>query len=168
MAIDIDREEKSLSIGNFLTLEKRGRVTHRYQNFYLHQTIYLNSSDWYAFLPFGFSGITINTDGAGVSASLILPNNTISRNWADQAVKEQWIGNVKVLLLNPDKTGNISDDYGQLSEYTGQIASGSWDDTRVSLNMNTILDSVGSDFPQRRLTQEFVGDIPVSNNVRLQ
>ena len=168
MAIDINEEKKSLSIGNFLTLKKNGVVQYRYQNFYISETIYLTDTEWYFFLPFGFSGITINSDGADVSASLLLPNNTISRNWADEAIKEQWVGTVKVLLLNPDKTGDISTDYGQLSEYTGQINSGSWGQTNVALNMSTVLDSVGSDFPRRRLTQTLVGDLPVSNSVRLQ
>ncbi len=170
MAIDINEEKQSLSIGHFLSLTSEGETQYRYQNFYIGETIYLNNNtEWYFFLPFGFSGITVNMDGAGTDASLLLPNNAISRNWADQAVKERWIANVKVLLLNPDSTGTIgADNFGQLAEYYGQIASGAWGDTNLSLNINTILDSVGADFPQRRLTQELVGNLPTSSSVRLQ
>ena len=34
--------------------------------------------------------------------------------------------------------------------------------------LDTVLDAVGTDVPMRRLTQQLVGAIPVSSNVRLR
>ncbi len=45
---------------------------------------------------------------------------------------------------------------------------GQWNEISVTLSVGTILDSVGSDVPQRRLTKSLVGDLPTSSGVRLQ
>jgi len=48
------------------------------------------------------------------------------------------------------------------------VASGRWKDAELDLTLNTVLDAVGSDVPQRRLTQRLIGNIPSTAGVRLQ
>jgi hypothetical protein len=153
-----------LAIGNYLRLSNReGTQSWRFQNFFISQTASFETMG-YAFLPFGFSGVSVNRNGDNTEASLVFPNNELSRAWAHTAVKESWIGHVNVMLLNPDDNTE-----GQvMHQYTGQVSAGGWDETNLTLNLNTILDAVGSDVPLRRLTQSLVGKIPVSANVRLR
>lgn len=132
---------------------------------YLGNTLSLNGRSYQNydfggsnFLPFGFSGAVINRNGDNVSASLIFPNTELTRPWASEAITGRWIAVVTVQRLNTGTT---------LYSYTGQIGGGSWDETAVRLELNTILDAVGADVPFRSLSEDLVGPLPTSNNVRV-
>lgn len=153
-----------LAVGNYLTLTSPTKgQTYRFQNFHIGQSASFEGAT-YTFLPFGFSGISVNRTGDNTEATLAFPNNDLSRNWALQAIKERWLGLVYVMLLNPDNSSTGT----RINQCVGQVASGDWDETIVKMNLNTVLDAVGSDVPLRRLTQSLIGSIPVSSNVRLR
>ena len=115
-------------------------------------------------MPFAFSGVTVNRTGDNVEASLVFPNNAISRGWGLTAVQDLWIATVLVLILDPDSSSG-----GELMHrYVGQVSNGGWDETTLQLRLDTVLDAVGTDVPMRRLTQSLVGAIPTSSNVRLR
>lgn len=133
-----------LILGNTLNLNGRS-----YQN---HNLTAAN------FLPFGFSGAVINRNGDNVSATLVFPNTEITRPWASEAITNRWIAVVAVLQLNTNTT---------VYSYTGQVGAGSWDETTVRLELNTILDAVGADVPFRSLSEDLVGPLPTSSNVRV-
>lgn len=153
----------TLSIGNYLTFTANGSVAYRFQNFHIAQSATYEGQA-YQFLPFGFSGVTINRNGDNTESSLVFPNNDLSRNWAVSALENRWMATVFVLSLNPDDrtTGTL------MHRYVGQVAEGSWDEASLKLTLNTVLDAVGSDVPMRRLTQYLVGALPITSNVRLQ
>ena len=161
--ISTTEEVNSLSLGHFLTLKPSKTIRYAYQNFFIGEA-FSYSGVHYNFIPFGFSGISVNTDGSASDASLIFPNNELSRQWADDAVKGAWYANVKVLLLNPED----KDDFGFLTEYSGRVDLGAWEESRVVLTLNTILNAVSNEIPRRRITQTLVGNLPTSTNVRLQ
>jgi hypothetical protein len=110
------------------------------------------------FLPFAFSGTVINRQGDNVNANLIFPNNDLTRPWAAEAVNSKWVAVVTVKILEPTV---------DLYSYTGQIMGASWDVTQVQLELGTVLDAVGADIPFRTLSEDLVGPLPTSNNVRL-
>lgn len=152
-----------LAVGNFVTFSDNGIVRQRFQNFFISETITYDGSE-YGFLPFGFSGVTINRTGDNTDASLLLPNNTLSRNWAVDALKNRWLAHVQVLLLDPtDRTAAT-----RLHQYYGLVTSGAWKEAELTVNLNTVLDAVGAEFPMRRLTQKLIGNIPTTSGVRLQ
>ena len=151
------------AIGNFLDFTAESGTTYRFQNFFIGQTVSYQGND-YGFVPFGFSGVTINRTGDNTEASLIFPNNDLSRRWAVDAVNNYWLAHVRVLLVDPD---NISS-FELMHEYYGRIAQGKWDETSLELQVNSVLDAVGADVPVRRLTQKLIGSIPVSNAINLQ
>lgn len=152
-----------LAIGNYLTFTAGSSVVYRFQNFHIAQTATYQGQT-YQFLPFGFSGVTINRNGDNTQASLVFPNNELSRNWAVSALEQRWLATVYVLALDPDNrtTGTL------MHQYVGQVAEGNWDESTLKLNLNTVLDAVGADTPMRRLTQSLIGALPVTSNVRLQ
>ena len=153
----------TIAVGNYLKLTNKDQtVVYRFQNFYIDFNAEYDGFSW-SFLPFGFSGVSVNRNGDNTSASLVFPNNQLSRNWGVQAVTERWLANVLVMSLDPDDrtTGTL------MHQYFGQVATGNWDETSLQLQLNTVLDAVGSDVPGRRLTQSLIGNIPVSSNVRL-
>jgi phage-related protein len=153
-----------LALGNYLDMSTQsgGRV-YRFQNFYINKTSNYQGAQ-YSFLPFGFSGVTVNRTGDNVEASLVFPNNEISRAWVVNAVNDFWIATVHVVILDPDNV----DAPDLLSRYVGQVSTGGWNEITVTLKLNTVIDAIGAEVPMRRLTQLLVGAIPTSSNVRLR
>ena len=152
-----------LAVGNFLSFTAGTAVQQRFQNFFIGETT-AHQSVSYLFAPFGFSGVTINRTGDNTEATLVFPNNNLTRAWAVEAIEDKWLAHVQVMLLNPDdKT-----DFTLMHQYYGQVSSGRWGETTLDLTLSTVLDAVGSDVPVRRLTQKLIGSIPVTSNVRLQ
>lgn len=147
------------ALGNFLTLTSKAGIQNRWQNFFINESI-----DGYTFVPFGFSGITINRQGDNVDATLVFPNNELSRRWSIEALRDGWLAQVQVMLLNPEDRSQRE----QLHTYTGVIAGGGWDETALNLRLNTVLDAVGAEIPKRRLRQRLVGQLPMTSNVRLR
>lgn len=133
-----------------MELEYRNTLDLNGQNY---QNYDINGS---GFLPFAFSGAIVNRNGDNVSASLVFPNNELSRSWASTAVNQGWLAVVAVIVNGTE-----------LYQYTGQVSSGSWDLQAVKLELNTILDSVGQDIPFRTLSEDLIGPLPTSSGVRL-
>ena len=147
-----------LAVGHFMTLSQNN---YRFQNYYLNQSVGTpgNPDEEYAFLPFGFNGVTVNRAGDNVEAEIVLPNQGPARNWAIQAIKEGWICGVQSWIIEPEPR--------RLFRYVGQIASGGWDQAQIILKLNSVLDAVGADFPQRVIDEQTVGLLPNSSRVRV-
>lgn len=133
-----------LTIGNTLVLQG---VT--YQNYDLNAT---------NFLPFGFTGVVINRNGDNTEASLLFPNNSLTRSWASEAVDDQWLAVVTLRNVGTNTT---------IYTYNGQVGNSSWTETMVTLQLTTILDAVGADVPFRVIGEGIVGAIPNSSAFRL-
>ncbi len=148
-----------LALGHFLTFQNQsGSVVSKFQNFFIKEEI-----DGFTFVPFGFSGVTVNRKGDNVDALLLFPNNPISRGWTTSAIQESWLAKIEVRLLDPEDRSKSE----VMHRYVGQIAEGGWDDTTVNITLNTVLDAVQARVPARRLTKNLVGNIPTSSGVRL-
>ena len=150
------------AIGNFLTLVTPDVGVHyRFQNFALNQ-----NKDWtgltYSFMPFGFSGATVTADGSNMEATLVFPNNELSRDWATRAMEEFWLARVRTMVMTP--TGEPE---ALLNRYVAQVTGGSWDETALTLRLSSVLDSVRGNVPNRRLNRNLVGALPTTNTIRL-
>jgi hypothetical protein len=144
-----------VAVGNFVEFTSGTTTRFKFQNFFIGERI-----DGHDFVPFGFSGVTINKTGDGTDASLLLPNSTenvgvLTRSFSQDAIEGRWIAYVRAVLST-------------VSQYYGQVAAGSWDNASISLQLNSVLDAVGGDVPQRKITQALVGNIPSTSGVRLQ
>ena len=146
------------ALGQFADMISSNGTVYRWQNFWIKEN-YNN----YSFLPFGFSGMTTNRQADNIDATLVFPNNELSRQWALLAVKERWVAKVKIVLFDPDDKAKQT----ILHTYVGQIATGGWAETTINIRLNTLLDAVGGDVPARRLTQDLVGNLPTSSNLQL-
>ena len=151
-----------IALGHFLDLNVGGSPIYRWQNFWIKQNVD-QENHTYSFIPFGFSGLTANRAGDNIDATLVFPNNELSRQWALLATQQKWVAQIQVMMFDPaDKT-----DLTTLHTYIGQISSTAWDETAINIRLNSIIDAVGGDVPARRLTQQLVGNLPLSSNLRL-
>tara|TARA_R100000231_G_C5312499_1_gene160851 strand:+ start:128 stop:634 length:507 start_codon:yes stop_codon:yes gene_type:complete len=166
----------TLAVGNFLSFQDSINTNTQignyqttsffFQNFFINQTMSYDGAQ-YQFAPFGFSGVTINRTADGTDASLVFPNNALTRQWALDAIENRWFVQVDVVLVDATSTSSV-DVAGRVHQYFGQVSSGKWDQTSLTLAVGTILDAVGADIPRRNLSQDLVGNLPVTSNVSLQ
>ena len=143
------------ALGHFLDLNVGGSTINRWQNFWIKENV-----DGYSFVPFGFSGLTTNRQGDNIDATLVFPNNELSRQYALQATQEKWVAKVQVFLFDPD------DKQKRTLLNTGQISSSGWAETTINVRLNSLLDAVGADI-LLAISQELVGNIPTSSNIQL-
>jgi len=152
------------AFGHLLRIKPDLNVLYYYQNFFIQGTTLYKGST-YGFAPFGFSGVTVNRSGDGLEATVVFPNNDITRSWAVEAIDQYWVMEVDVLII--DETDN-NGSHQPVHTYTGQVTGGQWDNVTVSLQLTSVLDAVGTDVPRRSLTRKLIGNLPISSNVRLQ
>ena len=163
------------AFGHAIIINKGGKEdVERFQNFFIggsfkHTQGGTGNERTYKFAPFGFSGVTVNRTGDGMEATLVFPNNDVTRGWAVNAIEQNHFIQVDVLIIEdtdpetgPEATHTI------VHTYTGQVTGGQWDNVSVNIELSSVLDAVGTDVPRRSLTQDLVGNLPVSNSVRLQ
>tara|TARA_R100001163_G_scaffold64678_1_gene59496 strand:- start:232 stop:714 length:483 start_codon:yes stop_codon:yes gene_type:complete len=156
------------AFGHVLRIKANSTVEFRFQNFFIGKQL-THGGDNYQFLPFGFSGVTVNRTGDGLEASLVLPNNDLSRPWGVKAVEGSYVMEVEVLIIeDSDPTSGLTATHTTVHTYTGVVTGGQWDNVSLNLELSSILDAVGTDVPRRSLTQRIVGNLPISNGVRLQ
>ena len=156
------------AFGHVLRITPKDTVDFRFQNFFIGKQL-THNGDEYQFVPFGFSGITVNRTGDGMEASLVFPNNDLTRDWAVTAVKNSYLMEVEVLIIeDSDPDSGLTATHTTVHTYTGQVTGGQWDNVSLNLELSSVLDAVGTDVPRRSLTQRMVGNLPISNSVRLQ
>ena len=152
------------AFGHALRITQGRNTEYRFQNFFINQQI-THQSDNYTFVPFGFSGVTVNRTGDGLEATVVFPNNEVSRAWGVNAINQNWVMEVDVLIIDDDAKDGP---HNIVHSYTGQVVGGQWDEVSLNLQLSTVLDAVGTDVPRRSLTKELIGNLPIANNVRLQ
>ena len=160
----------SLAFGNLVRLKSDDIFTYFFQNFFIGEKM-TYEGDEYDFIPFGFSGVTLNNTGDGLDSTLVFPNNKVTQQWAVTAINNRWLAEVEVLIL-PDSdptTGlNKATRNDSINQFVGQVSGGYWDNVSLNVGLSTVLDAVGTDVPRRTLTQDTVGKLPISSSVRLQ
>jgi hypothetical protein len=162
-----------LALAQYLGLRNKAGEVLRFQNYWINQTVdfeidiegTIKVLD-HNFLPFGFSGISTDRQGDLREATLVFPNNTLSRGIVDTAVSERWFATVRTIVPTDPTTPSASRDQ-ILFTYVGVITTASWSDETINVSVSTVLDAVGADTPTRRITRSIVGSIPTTSSVRL-
>jgi hypothetical protein len=156
----------TLAFAQYLTLRSAaGNDGFRAQNYWVNEDAPFNDGGTfqYGFMPFMFNGVTVTKAGDNQPATLVFPNNELSRGWAETAVRSVWVASVNTVLVDPSNKSNTT----LITKYVGQIVSGKWDASSLQLEMASVLDAVGSDVPRKRLTKQLVGSLPVTSNLRV-
>ena len=155
------------AFGHVLRLDKRAKDRF-WQNFFIGKQL-THGGQKYKFAPFGFSGVTVNRTGDGFDASLVFPNNELTRRWGVEAINESYLMEVEVLIIeDSDSTSGLTASHTTVHTYTGVVTGGQWDNVSLNLELGSLLDAVGTDVPRRSLTQKLIGNLPISNGVRLR
>jgi hypothetical protein len=134
----------------------------RFQNFRLNDSVVdSSSSEPYLFLPFAFAGAVATLSGDNLDATLQFGNSRIARNFVVEALDNNYVAKVKTVLWD-STTFAINN---TLYEYFGSCSAGGWDETKLQVKLNSVLDAVQTNVPGRRLRRQQVGNIPFTANV---
>ena len=117
----------------------------------------------YDYLPFGFGGAVATLTGDRLDATLQFGNTRIARDFIVEALDNAYVCRDTTVLWNAS-TYAIEN---SLSEYFGATAAGGWDETKLQVKLNSVLDAVETNVPGRRLRRQQVGNIPFTANVRV-
>ena len=156
-------EFDSAKIGliNFAHLRVPEGRDYRFENFHFDGTEYKGES--FVFIPFGFSGVTMNRSGENSQAEIIFPNNDLARSFVDRAVSYKWTVEIETcLVLDIDAR-----EYQQVYKYTGEVSGGTWKGDSLMMSLSSILDAVTANVPLRNFDVERVGPLPITGNIRL-
>ena len=113
------------------------------------------------YLSFIYQGAARNRSGDNMTSSLILANSEISMNFAIEAVQEKYHIKVKTCLMRTD--------FGIqkiLTEEQWLASSLSYDPESIEVILSSAIDAVGASSPDRVLTQEIVGHLPVTGSLQ--
>ena len=164
-------------VGFIEITDKYGNIQDRYQNgkkenlnalddgsgSYVKQTeniIQLNGEDHY-YLPFLYQGAAKNRSGDNMTSSLILANSELSMNYAQQIVINKYHIKVETWLMT-----EAFERSKQLSEETWLASNMSYNPENIELILSSAIDAVGANAPDKVLTRNLVGALPVTGSLQ--
>ena len=113
------------------------------------------------YLSFIYQGAARNRSGDNMTSSLILANSEISMNYAIEAVQEKYHIKVETWLMTNDFAQQT-----KLTEEQWLASSLSYDPESIEVILSSAIDAVGASSPDRVLTQEIVGHLPVTGSLQ--
>ena len=98
-----------------------------------------------------------------MTSSLLLANNELSMNYAQQLVLNKYHVKVETWLMddNFDRIPNK-----QLTEEQWLASSLSYDPEAIEVILSSAIDAVGANAPDRVLTRDIVGSLPVTGSLQ--
>ena len=117
----------------------------------------------FKYLSFIYQGAARNRSGDNMMSSLILANSELSMNYAQQIVLNKYHIKVETWLMDDDfeKIPNK-----KLTEEQWLASSMSYDPESIEIILSSAIDAVGASSPDRVLTQEIVGHLPVTGSLQ--
>ena len=154
----------TLAVGTYIQfLEPDGTDSgFRFQNFFQGETR-TYQGDSYIFGAFGFSGGSLDLQGANIQASLVFSLNELSFNVLSQASEEFWLVRIRTVWLLPDTLEETTTHSEELYAVTGF----NHDSSRISVELGSPLDAVRTNAPRRVLTVSMVGALPSTGQINL-
>ena len=150
----------SIALTNFITITNpNGSVSgipDKFQNGRISPDI-----SGFKYLSFIYQGAARNRSGDNMMSSLILANSELSMNYAQQIVLNKY--HVKV------ETWLMTDSFERQTELTEEqwlASSMSYDPETIEVILSTAIDAVGAKAPERVLTRDIVGSLPVTGSLQ--
>ena len=146
----------------FVTVKKKdGTVEHQFQNG-KHTAV-----DGHSFLSFIYQGAAMNRSGDNLEASIILANNPLSMSYVKDFVEQKYYIQVETFLMTTDfNKDTAAKNGGRLTGEYWLAAGMRYDPESIELLISSAIDAVGANAPDRVLTQEIVGHLPVTGSLQ--
>ena len=113
------------------------------------------------YLSFIYQGAARNRSGDNMTSSLLLANSEISMRFAVEAVTEKYHVKVETYLMT-----EAFEQKTKLTEEQWLVSSMSYDPETIEVILSSAIDAVGANAPDRVLTREIVGHLPVTGSLQ--
>ena len=148
-----------VSLANFITITNpNGSVENVFDRFQNGRHAPIDS---FQYLSFIYQGATRNRSGDNMISSLLLANSELSMNYAQQIVSNKYHIKVETYLMT-----EAFEKSKQLSEETWLAANMSYDPETIEIVLSSAIDAVGANAPDRVLTRDLVGSLPVTGSLQ--
>tara|TARA_R100001443_G_scaffold64825_1_gene74239 strand:+ start:154 stop:615 length:462 start_codon:yes stop_codon:yes gene_type:complete len=148
-----------VALTNFITITNPNgsveNITDKFQNG-RHTAI-----SGFQYLSFIYQGAARNRSGDNMTSSLILANSELSMNYAQQIVINKYHIKVETWLMTEAFERNK-----QLSEETWLASNMSYNPENIELILSSAIDAVGANAPDKVLTRNLVGALPVTGSLQ--
>lgn len=118
----------------------------------------------YMWADFGFSGSTLDTQGASISAQLIFTHSTLLLDSMQTAADERWLVQVQTVWMEPDTLREMA----LYSLELFMVLGFEHDFERVTVRLGSPLDAINQQVPRRVLSRRLVGALPSTGNIPLR
>ncbi|MFZ9695477.1 MAG: hypothetical protein ACO3AY_06350 [Chitinophagaceae bacterium] len=142
------------------------RVYHRYQNYFVNQSVRwpnATTSPLYAFAPFQVEGTISTLGGDNSILRVMFPSVEVAIRLVEQ-------GNGNRLSRLTLSTVWLNENLGESKKYEEKYIGigAAFSETTIELRFRSAMDSVGSQFPARKLSRSSVGLLPLSADLSLR
>ena len=121
----------------------------------------IGTVEGHSYLSFIYQGAAKNRTGDNLESALVLAANQLSMNAVRDAVHNRTQVNVKTYLMNDSFDRQLN----KLAEENWIAASMSFDTETIEVLLSSAIDAVGATTPNRVLTRDLVGALPVSATI---
>jgi len=167
----IDIIDHTASLGDIIDDPNEGeglKKPKRYQNGSPQENILLpNQISYpdtaYEWLPFIYQGAAQTISGDNLTATLVLSNNTLSYARVYEAVINRYQIKVQTWLMDPS---NPTKALRKLVQEKWLATNFVFDAQTIEITLSSAIDAIEAAVPVRVLTQEMVGNLPVTGNIQ--
>ena len=140
-----------------------GKKVERYQNYNQEKAI-VYKGDKYAFLPFLYQGASRNKAGDNMESTLVFAVNQLITSALATHVEDRFIYKVVTASLRVDANEEVTVKKKLQSDVWLATSLG-YDASEVDLLLSSAIDAVGANTPNRFLTSDLVGALPVTGSI---
>ena len=117
--------------------------------------------DNFQYLSFIYQGATRNRSGDNMTSSLLLANSELSMNYSQQIVLNKYHVKVETYLMT-----EAFEKSRILTEENWLASSMSYDPSSIELILSSAIDAVGANAPDKVLTRDMVGALPITGSLQ--
>ena len=154
-----------VALTNFITITNpNGSVANipdKFQNGRHSHPTEKNKIDGFQYLSFIYQGAARNRSGDNMTSSLLLANNELSMNYAQQIVINKYHVKVETWLMT-----EAFERSKQLTEEQWLASSMSYDPEAIEIILSSAIDAVGANAPDKVLTRDIVGALPITGSIQ--
>lgn len=152
----------------FVTVkDKDGTVHHRFQNGKQGSTPAERTVSGHSYLSFMYQGAAMNRSGDNLEASIILANNPLSMSYVKDFVEKKYYIQVETFLMTSDFDKDTSAlNGGRLTGEYWLASSFRYDPESIELLLSSAIDAVGANAPDKVLTRDIVGALPITGSIQ--
>tara|TARA_R100000655_G_scaffold16968_1_gene36490 strand:+ start:127 stop:612 length:486 start_codon:yes stop_codon:yes gene_type:complete len=156
-----------VALTNFLTITNpNGSVSgipNKFQNGRISPAI-----NNFQYLSFIYQGATRNRSGDNMTSSLILANSQLSMNYAQEIVSNKYHVKVETCLMTEAFEIQLDSNNNKriLTSEIWLASTMSYDPEAIEIVLTSAIDAVGANAPDKVLTRDIVGSLPVTGSLQ--